>query len=83
MTKERKIEILAEIDGSKESIDCRYTRQITCPHCGYEDRDSWETDFGDDAEGNTVVTCGACEENFEVFRNIEVTYTSYKIVSNE
>lgn len=54
-----------------EDIDTRYTDEIVCPHCGYEQGDSWEcADSDDDAE------CERCEGRFHYERNIEVTYSS-------
>lgn len=50
-----------------------HTEYITCPYCGYEDRDSWEcVDEDDEYE------CGMCGEVFEYVRNYEITYTSRK-----
>jgi transcription elongation factor Elf1 len=59
-------------------IDCEYKTYITCPHCGYEDRDSWETDFGNSLEAETDVFCGGCEEEFTVARQAQITYSSRK-----
>lgn len=56
-----------------------YTSNIVCPHCGHEDRDSWEVDFGPSLDGDTTVYCGRCEEEFNVSRNVEVSYTSFPI----
>ncbi len=50
-----------------------YTSKITCPHCGYEHKDSWEMDFG------PTVYCRRCEEEFNVSRNVEVNRTSFPI----
>jgi hypothetical protein len=57
-------------------IDCESTRLITCPLCGYEDRDSWEVEF-DSMEGETEVDCKSCGETFGVFREVAVTYSSH------
>jgi len=53
-------------------------RNITCPYCGWEDEDSWE--FGED-EG--TATCGSCEKEFNVTREIEVTYSTSRIECEE
>jgi len=60
-------------------FNTHYTSNIICPHCGYEDKDSWEVDFGPGLDGDTTVYCGRCEEEFNVSRNIEVSYTSFPI----
>ena len=52
-----------------------YEKLIKCPYCNYEDQDSWE--FTEDEE--TQVTCGRCEKDFNVSRQIEVTYSTSKI----
>ena len=53
-------------------IDCEYVNEITCPYCGWQDRDSWEMNDDYDEE----FTCGECDEIFAVSRHIEVTYSS-------
>ena len=58
---------IAEFDG-----DTDYTTEITCPHCGYEYRDSWESSDGDHE-------CPDCERGFEVIKDITVTYCTEKI----
>ena len=47
---------------------------IMCPYCDWEDNDSWEFD---DDEG--IVTCGNCEKEFNVSRDISVSYSTSKI----
>lgn len=39
-------------------IDCSYTDEVVCPHCGYEYSDSWE--FSDYEEEE----CCECGESF-------------------
>lgn len=56
--------------------EIRHSRYITCPLCGYEDKASWEVDFGSGIEGDTEVYCGSCCEPFMVSRTVDVTYTS-------
>jgi hypothetical protein len=51
----------------------------TCPHCGYEEMDAWDIDFGGDPEGDTIQTCGRCEEEYSLYRIIDVSYHSEKI----
>lgn len=55
-----------EFDGDTEG-----TVEITCPHCGYEEGDSWEHEEGED-------TCGDCGRRFNISRYTEVTYTTTK-----
>ena len=47
---------------------------IKCPYCEWEDNNSWEFDQD---EGTTE--CGGCEKEFNVTRNIEVTYSTSRI----
>jgi hypothetical protein len=46
---------------------------ITCPYCGYEDRDSWEASDSDDE-----YQCGHCEKLFSYERVVDISYTSRK-----
>ena len=57
-------------------IDTEYTDFITCPYCGYEDRDSWEVDLGNNE--CTEIECRNCGKEMRVTRNVSVSYTSYK-----
>lgn len=58
--------------------DCSYTDELTCPYCGYEDRDSWEC-----REDDGEATCGHCEKDYSYIRNVEVTYTTTEICTCE
>jgi hypothetical protein len=49
-----------------------------CPHCGYVDSDAWEIDFGPGLEGDTIVACDHCGEEYKVFRYVSVSYSSFK-----
>ena len=60
-----------------KEIITKYTNDPICPRCGHRYGDAWEIDFGDDAEGNTVLTCHGCGEDFQVFRHVEITYSTY------
>jgi DNA-directed RNA polymerase subunit RPC12/RpoP len=54
--------------------DYQYENDITCPYCGYKDRDSWEHHMRD---GDTEeIECGQCEKTFDVSCDVSVTYTS-------
>jgi hypothetical protein len=57
-------------------IDTEYTDFITCPYCGYEDRDSWEVDFGNSE--CTEIQCVNCEKEVSVTRIVNITYTTRK-----
>lgn len=51
--------------------DCSYKDEITCPYCGWEDGDSWES--LEDGE----MECGECEKTFAYTSEREIHYTSY------
>ncbi len=55
----------------EKEIDTKYTREITCPHCGYVESDSYEFNDGE-------YECGECGASYEVERIITVEYTTYK-----
>ena len=60
-----------------KEIDCSYTDEIVCPHCGYKFSDSSEVFClisNDLFEG---LECDNCEKEFNVERSISVTYNSY------
>jgi DNA-directed RNA polymerase subunit RPC12/RpoP len=47
------------------------TDQVICPHCGYEYSDSWDIEDG-------VYNCPECEQEFQVSRDISITYSTWK-----
>ena len=53
-------------------------RNIKCPYCDWEDNDSWEF-----TEDSGTHTCGSCEKDFNVERDIEVTYNTSRIDCEE
>lgn len=57
---------IAEFDGDTDGTD-----EIVCPHCGYECSDSWEKSEG-------VRECGDCGREYEVEREVTVTYSTTK-----
>ena len=59
-------------------MEHKYEKNIKCPYCDWEDNDSWE--FGED---NGTQTCGSCEKEFNVEREIEVTYSTTRINCEE
>jgi hypothetical protein len=54
-----------------------YTTHAICPHCGYEDKDSWE--IGDGGEGDFEVDCGHCDKPFLCSRQVSVYYSTKKV----
>ena len=62
---------------NEKEIDCTYTDEIVCPHCGYNFFDSYEI-FGytDSFEG---LECDKCEKVFNVWKSVSVKYNSSKI----
>jgi hypothetical protein len=62
-----------------EPSDLWLNPEPVCPHCGGKYSDAWEINFSGDMEGTTEITCGHCDEDFSVTRNVEVTYSTGKI----
>jgi len=60
----------------ENEIDCEMVPYITCPWCGYKDRDSWEHNLADGEEEETE--CGKCGKKIWVECSISVDYTSRK-----
>lgn len=59
---------------SKE-INHEYTDEIVCPYCGYEFTNSWEFN---DTQDEQHVECHDCGEEFLLYVNITVDYTTRK-----
>lgn len=61
------------IEAAERERQKIYASEITCPHCGCVETDSWEMEgeVTDDWE------CSECEEVFTVERCVSVTYVSY------
>lgn len=55
-----------------------FSDEITCPHCGNEDRDSWEAGDSDDAHG-----CDTCGSIFSYERDVSVSYSSKIVERND
>lgn len=55
-----------------DSVNCEYTREIVCPHCGHQFIDSWEMDD----EGEEY--CEYCGKDFYYERIVTVEYSSFK-----
>ena len=59
-------------------MEHKYESNIKCPYCDWEDNDSWEF-----TEDSGTHTCGSCEKEFNVTRDIEVTYSTSRINCEE
>ena len=66
----------SELNGGLCQIDYEYVSEITCPYCGWKDRDSWEHGLRDGEDVD--IECGQCDESFNVGCCIDVSYTSEK-----
>jgi hypothetical protein len=53
-------------------IDCDYQDLAVCPWCGYQERDSWELDDGENY-------CNSCGQAFNLRIDTTTTYTTQKI----
>jgi predicted RNA-binding Zn-ribbon protein involved in translation (DUF1610 family) len=62
-----------------QKINHEFTREVVCPHCGYEFSDSWELGPGKGDSEDIEVECGDCGETFICWRNITVNWSSAKI----
>lgn len=58
---------IAEFCGKTDHTDT-----VICPHCGYKPLNSWEISDG-------VHECADCENEFEVERDVVVTYSTTKV----
>jgi DNA-directed RNA polymerase subunit RPC12/RpoP len=58
-------------------MDTDYTDFVTCPYCGYEDKDSWEIQFDNNGQGG--VQCAECAKEFLVQQNISISYSTEKL----
>lgn len=58
------------------SFDSEHTTHPVCPHCGHEELDAWEIDFGSGIEGEATITCGNCEREYIAERIVDVSYTT-------
>ena len=61
---------------------CYYTDEAVCPHCGQVVQGTYEIFAGDSDEGDGATAediCANCDKQFEIRRNIEITYTTKKM----
>jgi len=56
------------------NLDCEATDEPVCPHCGERDHEWWESIDGDEEQR---VTCGYCEQMYdvEIHRSVDFTTT--------
>ena len=66
-----------EVKKMEKEIDCSYTDEIVCPHCGYEFSDSWELPMKRDGD-NTEIECDECQKKFTVYLSVTYAYSSDK-----
>lgn len=62
------------IEAAERERQKIYASEITCPHCGYVEEDSWAME---EEEVTGDWECSECEEVFTVERHVSVTYVSY------
>ena len=60
-----------------ERLDLWHTDEAKCPYCGFEDYDSQE--LGIDENLEAITECPSCCKEYGVMRNIEITYTTWKL----
>ena len=58
------------------SIDHEYTKNIVCPYCGHEDKDSFEVE--PDNEDLGLLECDDCGKHFYATRSITIDYCTEK-----
>ena len=58
--------------------DTDYTREITCPYCGYVFSDSWEVNQVE-MEWEEEIDCMRCGKEFLASKEVSITYSTQKI----
>ena len=61
----------------EKEIDCSYTDEVVCPYCGYEFQMSYEIFYNPDDDFFRGLECEECAKQFNVHKNVSVTYSSY------
>lgn len=61
-----------------KQLEFKHTHEPVCPYCKCVQSDACEMDFGDSMEGKANCDCGSCEESIEIYREVTVTYSTYK-----
>jgi uncharacterized protein with PIN domain len=62
-----------------DNVDLNCNVSPVCPHCGYELRDAWELFMYEPAETSGTVSCGHCDREYWVEREVMVTYSTRKL----
>lgn len=70
--------IVEEIKIKKEPEETFKETYITCPYCGYENKDSFEASDSEDE-----YECGKCGSTFAYERIVDVSYSSSPVKLNE
>lgn len=66
--------------ATPKSCESKYAQdKPTCPYCGHLERDAWDIDFGPSADGEAVITCGACDEEYLCYRDCHITYNCHGV----
>lgn len=60
----------------EDELDTSYCEFATCPWCGYKELNSWELE-------DDEYDCNSCGKPFEVSRDIDVHYSTAKVVKEE
>ena len=66
------------VDEIPKNNEVSYSINITCPQCGYENKDSFDCE---DESGSEE--CGNCYSIFSYARNIEVSYSTKIVKRND
>ena len=66
-----------ESTEEQPEFDCEGTDECVCPHCGYEETDSWEIGAGREEDGETE--CSSCGKPYAYSRHVRVTYSTEKL----
>jgi len=55
----------------EKKIDCDFTDNAVCPHCGWENLDSWEYTAEDG-----LTDCGECDKEFYYTTHAQIHYST-------
>jgi transposase-like protein len=58
-----------------KEIDHEFTKEIVCPHCGYEFEDSYELA---DPDREQQFECNECSKDFLLYTYVSLSYTTKK-----
>jgi len=63
----------------EKQIDCKFTRELVCPYCGYKFEDSYRFFCCHEVyEADEDVECKECGKAFIAFHHITVDYSTAK-----